>query len=173
MNADAWKKTNIGFNIELVKRNFRWIAKIDEYHSTLEGPVLIAVGKGHLYSSIGILSLLKRYGFEIMQITLSGHLCPYENQFALRYSLFMDSIEWKVHNHILKIQEIIENQTSLGTWNSNLIRQYLISNLHEDPSTLSYHLDLKENEINNDNKERKIDVNISHEKIQPKLIKRR
>lgn len=49
-------------------RNLLWIDRIEDFHKNLNGNVLFAFGKAHLYSNQGIIKLLENRGYTITKL---------------------------------------------------------------------------------------------------------
>jgi len=84
------------------QRNLRWLSRMIDYHDTLPGDVLFAVGAAHLPGALGLLNLLKGYGFEITRINRSGipELFPLLAEYP--DSAILHQIERKVDDYAAK-----------------------------------------------------------------------
>ncbi len=70
-------------NTLLNQRNAGMITKIDQLSKTASGPVFVAVGAAHLLGDTGLVSGLKKLGFEVEQILASNLVAPVEPQDSL------------------------------------------------------------------------------------------
>lgn len=123
-------------SLDMKKRNLRWIAKIIEYHETLENPFFV-FGASHLYGPLGVLSLLNKYGFEIVQFNALGEQVPYS--FIDKKDELLELIE-KVSEQYVKSAITV---TKLGAKECDLVYQYMGHRFFKaPPSFLSRHLDI-------------------------------
>lgn len=54
------------------ERNLLWVDRIENFHKTLNGSVIFVVGRGHLYSNLGLLKLLADRDFKITKLTFDS-----------------------------------------------------------------------------------------------------
>ena len=80
----------ISFDEDANQRNIAWIPNIIKHHNNLPGPVLFCVGIIHLTGNQGLLTLLKRAGFEIERLgpnKFESYEYPYNEESILKNSL--------------------------------------------------------------------------------------
>jgi hypothetical protein len=114
-HAAAYRSGEILFDMQLARlatedtdlnhRNFNWLPKMLEYHANLRGPVLFCVGCMHLIGNTGLLSLLKRNGFDISFLgpnDFKPYTYPFTEDYQRKTLTWMREIiekrkqEWKI-----------------------------------------------------------------------------
>lgn len=151
-------------NLELViKRNLRWMVKIIEYYETLENPLFV-VGTNHLLGTLGILSLLEKFGFEVTQINAQGALIPFHAADDPADQWLLLRIKYEVNQYVKSaIRDTLNFPVGLHDPNS-LVYEYMGHDLfNAPPSFLSRHLDI------NFNKKHIVEVVPSDEPVSLKL----